>query len=191
MHVQLVLSAAHQRRVKEREERRNFRRMAPVAVFEEEHAAFSNADVGKMVCITGHDVRIDGNVRKVNWHDARYHDVKGTIKSVETRYRGKVELEDGQEFENGEQVPHWDCPTHIAGWVAEDYRNGESEDAGNLPRRQLTVALGTAGEIPHFAGTAAHLRPWKHSPSFVRKMMVLKHSMAKVVRLTASVWACA
>ena len=69
--------------------------------------AFSNADVGKEVSITGNDVKVDGQVRKVNWGDAKHQDLTGTITSVVPDYKGKVELEDGQEFEN----PNLDMPT--------------------------------------------------------------------------------
>ena len=64
-------------------------------------AAFSNADVGKSVSITGDKVLVDGMVRNVNWGDTQHRSMDGWIKSVDPKYKGKVELEDGQEFENG------------------------------------------------------------------------------------------
>ena len=63
-------------------------------------AAFSNRDMGKAVSITGNVVFVDGNVRKVNWGAAKHHDLTGTIKSVDPKYKGRVGLEDGQEFDN-------------------------------------------------------------------------------------------
>ena len=65
-------------------------------------APFSKADVGKVVRITGNDVHVNGKARNINWLDAKHHDLTAKIKSVEEMYRGKVELQDGQEFENGE-----------------------------------------------------------------------------------------
>jgi hypothetical protein len=62
---------------------------------------FTNADVGKEVRIKGDYVEIGGQERTVIWRDAKHHDCSGTIKSVEEKYKGKVQLEDGQEFENG------------------------------------------------------------------------------------------
>ena len=64
-------------------------------------APFSSADVGKTVHITGDDVLVDGVTRTVNWGNAEHHDLIGVIQTVEEHYLGKVELEDGQEFENG------------------------------------------------------------------------------------------
>ena len=36
--------------------------------------------------------------RPVNWYDAKHHDLTGRIKSVEEKYKGNVELEDGQVY---------------------------------------------------------------------------------------------
>ena len=65
-------------------------------------AAFSKADEGKMVSITGDKVLIDGTVRYPYWGDAKHGNMQGTIISVDEKYKGKVELQDGQAFENGE-----------------------------------------------------------------------------------------
>ena len=65
------------------------------------HPALTNSDVGKEVSIKGHAVEIGGEPRYVRWNDAWHHDCKGKIKSVEEKYKGKVQLEDEQEFENG------------------------------------------------------------------------------------------
>ena len=62
--------------------------------------AFSNADVGKMVSITGNDTLVDGKVRFVNWGDAEHSNTQGTIKSVDPKHKGKVVLEGGSVFEN-------------------------------------------------------------------------------------------
>ena len=67
--------------------------------------AFSNTDVGKTVSIAGDDVIVDGRVRKVKWHDVKHHNLNGKIKSVNPTYKGKVELEDGQEIENPARTP--------------------------------------------------------------------------------------
>ena len=87
----------------------NVRRRAQVAVGCEDkkmrilsmgQAAFTSADVGKEVSIQGDAVTIRGKPRHINWTDAKHHDCLGMIKSVDQRYKGKVQLEDGQEFEN-------------------------------------------------------------------------------------------
>ena len=64
-------------------------------------AAFVKADVGKEVTIEGDAVKIGSMRRDIRWGVAKHHDCMGTIKSVEETYKGKVKLEDGQEFENG------------------------------------------------------------------------------------------
>ena len=63
--------------------------------------AFSNADVGKTVSITGNHVLVGDKDRKIHWGDAKHANIQGIIKSVDMMYKGKVELEDGQVFENG------------------------------------------------------------------------------------------
>ena len=69
------------------------------------HAAISSADVGKKVSIKGDALKISGEPRGVTWTDAKHHDLSGKIKRVEEKYKGKVQLEDGEEFENGAPVP--------------------------------------------------------------------------------------
>ena len=64
--------------------------------------AFTSADVGKLVCIGDNSVTVDGQVRNINWGGAR-HGMQGTIKSVDPK--GKVVLENGKWFENGEKAP--------------------------------------------------------------------------------------
>ena len=62
---------------------------------------FTNADVGKTVSIHGDDdVKVDGVPRVVPWGNAKHLDCTGKIKSVEEKYKGKVQLEDGKTFEN-------------------------------------------------------------------------------------------
>ena len=60
------------------------------------------------MCIEGDSVRIGGKLRDVKWIDAKHHDCLGIIKSVVEKYKGRIELEDGQEFENGVAVTS-DC----------------------------------------------------------------------------------
>ena len=67
---------------------------------EETAPAFTNSDVGKEVSIEGDAVKIDGELRYIEWSDAKHHNCSGKIKSVEEKYKGRVHLEDGQEFEN-------------------------------------------------------------------------------------------
>ena len=67
-------------------------------------AAFAKSDVGKEVTIEGDAVNIGSMRRDVRWGVAKHHDCTGTIKSVEETFKGKVKLEDGQEFENGVAV---------------------------------------------------------------------------------------
>ena len=75
-------------------------------------SAFTNADVGKKVLIQGDRVFIGNGwvphnlkPRYINWTDAKHHDCSGIIKSVEEKYKGNVQLESGQEFENGAISP--------------------------------------------------------------------------------------
>ena len=62
--------------------------------------AFANEDIGKEMSIEGDAVTISGKPRNVKWTDAEHHDCSGKIKSVEEENKGKVRLENGQEFEN-------------------------------------------------------------------------------------------
>ena len=71
----------------------------PLQVFSK--PAFTNADIGKEVSIEGDSVKIGGKPRDVKWIDAKHSDCSGKITSVEEKYKGRVRLEDGQEFENG------------------------------------------------------------------------------------------
>ena len=80
--------------------------MEVFALYANDGAPFSNADVGKPVQITGDDVLVDGVPHMVNWGSAKHFDVRGTIKSVEEEFKGKVTLEHGPEFENGDGGVH-------------------------------------------------------------------------------------
>ena len=73
-----------------------------VLIGEADIPPISSTDVGKFLYIEDDEVFVDGVARTVNWGDAKHHDLQGTIKSVEEKFKGKVELEDGQEFENGD-----------------------------------------------------------------------------------------
>ena len=64
-------------------------------------AAFSTADIGKRVSITGDHVVVNGDGRNITWGDARHSDMQGVIRSVDAKYKGKVILDDHNEFENG------------------------------------------------------------------------------------------
>ena len=80
---------------------------------EEHTAAFSSTDVGKTVSIDGDMVTVDGQVRRIKpWGDTKHHDVTGKIKGVVAKVKGKVRLEDGDEFEN--PIKEWD----ISHWAA-------------------------------------------------------------------------
>ena len=62
--------------------------------------AFTVADFGKMVSIRGGVVKVQGKLREVTSGVSALMDVEGQIKRVEERPMGKVQLEDGLEFEN-------------------------------------------------------------------------------------------
>ena len=76
---------------------------APPLEHEGKRLGLTHADVGKSVSIVGDDVKIDGERRTVHWGDAKRQDSAGRIRSVEEKPKGRVQLEDGQEFENPEQ----------------------------------------------------------------------------------------
>jgi hypothetical protein len=61
---------------------------------------FARGDVGKVVEITSGAVTVAGIKRHVDWGESAHPDCCGKIKSVETRVRGHVKLEDGSVFEN-------------------------------------------------------------------------------------------
>ena len=63
--------------------------------------AFTSTDIGEKLSIKGDAVTVSGRPRYVKWTDAKHHDCSGKIKSVEEEDKGKVQLADGQEFENG------------------------------------------------------------------------------------------
>ena len=62
--------------------------------------AFTGADVGKMVSIRDGVVEVQGKLREVTSGVSALMDVEGQIKRVEERPMGKVQLENGLEFEN-------------------------------------------------------------------------------------------
>ena len=68
-------------------------------------AAFTDADVGQTVSITGDAVTVNGVGRAVQWHGARHHNCSGKIGSVVANPQGSVVLEDGEEFENPALAP--------------------------------------------------------------------------------------
>ena len=63
-------------------------------------ANFARGDVGKLVEIKSGAVTVDGIKRHVDWGESAHPDCCGKIKSVETRVKGLVKLEDGSCFEN-------------------------------------------------------------------------------------------
>lgn len=68
---------------------------------------FTEKDVGKGVNIQGDNVWIDGQRRIVLWQNAAHYDCSGKIQTVsvsECKEKGKVRLEDGQEFDNPEAL---------------------------------------------------------------------------------------
>ena len=66
--------------------------------------AFTKKDVGKVMSIEGnYTVKIDSELRIVQWAGAKHCACSGKIQTVEEKYKGMVQLEDGQEFENGHQ----------------------------------------------------------------------------------------
>ena len=58
-------------------------------------AAFSSADVGKRVDISGSMVHVDDKPRLVYWGSLKHSDVSGTIDSVVSSVKGEVRLRDG------------------------------------------------------------------------------------------------
>ena len=80
---------------------------------------FHHEDVGKTVSIktvrqqdrmtcerTGRnttELKLDGRKRYVNWRGAKHHVLEGRIAGVEEKLKGKIRLENGDEFENPEQ----------------------------------------------------------------------------------------
>ena len=58
-------------------------------------------------------MKIDGKLRYISWGDATHYDCSGKIESVQEKYKGKVQLEDEQEFENGEGL-EFENPEHTA-----------------------------------------------------------------------------
>ena len=61
---------------------------------------FARGDAGKVVEIKSGAVTVDGIKRHVDWGESAHPDCCGKIKSVETRVKGHVKLEDGSFFEN-------------------------------------------------------------------------------------------
>ena len=61
---------------------------------------FARGDAGKVVEIKSGAVTVDGIKRHVDWCESAHPDCCGKIKSVETRVKGHVKLEDGSFFEN-------------------------------------------------------------------------------------------
>ena len=69
-------------------------------VVDKTSAAFSDEDVSKTVEIEDAKVKVDGIERTVQWGKAVPADCSSVIVSVESKVKGKVQLENGQEFEN-------------------------------------------------------------------------------------------
>ena len=69
-------------------------------------AAFSNADVGKIVTIQGNQVTVDGKTRLVDWKQAAHSDCNGKIESVDENVLGAVWLTSGQGFPNPGETVH-------------------------------------------------------------------------------------
>ena len=80
----------------------------------------TNADVGRTVSIEGDNVMLDGKEAKlyggdsigwdtIVWGDAKHHDCSGKIKSVDGKWKGKVQLENGDWFENPRETCRHNC----------------------------------------------------------------------------------
>ena len=67
--------------------------------------AFSEADKGKQVSISGDVVKVNGKVRGVAWGDATHSNCTGRIVDVVEALNGKVELDSDVEFENPAVYP--------------------------------------------------------------------------------------
>ena len=65
-------------------------------------AAFSRADVGKRVVITGDTVTVESVPRDVEWENCRHQDCVGVVESVDdsAQLKGDVQLEGGATFQN-------------------------------------------------------------------------------------------
>ena len=61
---------------------------------------FSIAHVGKDVKIRGNKLWLDQVVQSVTWDAAKHAECEGKIISVEERLNGRIQLENGTEFEN-------------------------------------------------------------------------------------------
>ena len=109
-------------------------------------AAFSNADVGHKVKITGSKVHVNSKIMNINWGEAKHSSMVGTIKSVDPRYKGKVELEDGQVFENGiSQYPR-SCAVGDVVWVGKDRAQPAT----------ISLIVGSTITVNWISGNATH-----------------------------------
>ena len=73
-------------------------------VVDKTRAAFSEEDVSKTVELKNAKLKVDGVEWTVQWCQANPADCDGTIASVEAKVKGKIQLENGQEFENPIQM---------------------------------------------------------------------------------------
>ena len=64
--------------------------------------AITKHDIGKAVSIQHGNLRVGYSQQRriVEWGDAKHHDCTGIITSVEGKYLGTVQLDNGQKFEN-------------------------------------------------------------------------------------------
>lgn len=88
---------------------------------------FTTGDVGETVEIEGNELKVGGNSKTVTWSDATFRaahsDCKGTIKAVEQKLQGKVQLvnvnqecqlQNSSEFENWFENPvDGACKLHL------------------------------------------------------------------------------
>ena len=70
------------------------------ALVSDRFTKFARGDAGKVVEIKSGAVTVDGIKRHVDWGESAHPDCCGKIKSVETRVKGNVTLDDGSCFEN-------------------------------------------------------------------------------------------
>ena len=69
-------------------------------------AAFSTADIGKMVTIQGDQIKVNDRMRFVDWSQAAHSNCSGKIETVEDKVLGLVRLESGDEFQNPGGIVH-------------------------------------------------------------------------------------
>jgi hypothetical protein len=146
---------------------------------------FGRGDVGKAIEIKNGAVTVDAIKRHVDWGGSAHPDCRGKIKSVETRVKGHVKLEDGSVFENCaiSSIDELTTSALVSSWIKDAAVTGDDRLAD---RPECDLARLCQRE-PIFLRPKVlcriNLKSFKFVPSSVRANQPRRRASAQILHL--------